>query len=131
MRHFLDGLRAPVLLIDENGQVVSANQRAEKLTGKKYEDMHGLPGGEVFECAYARLPGGCGHTEHCKGCAIRNAVMWTHRSGDSIRELPAYQDIVVEGEVQKLRFLISTEKMGRTVLLRVEDYHPYAREMCA
>jgi hypothetical protein len=78
----------------------------------------------VLECAYARLPGGCGNTEHCKACTIRRTITTTHATGDGKVNVPAYQDIVTPGGIREVRFLISTEKVGNFVLLRIDEVQP-------
>jgi len=50
---------------------------AAAMCGKSQMELVGLLGGDAMECAYARWPGGCGKTEHCETCTIRNAVTAT------------------------------------------------------
>lgn len=74
---YLEGLDEPVLVVDPSGQVAAANQRMAKLLGKKERDTVTLLGGDFMECVYARLPEGCGRTEHCVSCGVRQAVFGT------------------------------------------------------
>ena len=74
---YLDQFDAPVLIIDGQGRVAAANGAALELLNKPYQRVQGMLGGEAMECAWARLPGGCGQTIHCASCTIRNLVMET------------------------------------------------------
>jgi len=118
---FLDELGVPVLVMDDTIRVLGFNESARALLGKNLEACVGRYGGDVLECAYARLPGGCGNTEHCKACTIRRTVTSTHLTGDSHVKVPAYQDLATPNGTREIRFLISTEKAGSFVLLRIDE----------
>jgi PAS domain-containing protein len=108
---FLDQLGVPVLLMDDDVRVAGYNRAARELLGCRSQTLDGRLAGEVIECKNAGLPGGCGQTENCKGCAIRHAIATTHQTGESRRNVLARQ----------LGKLISTEKIGRFVLLRIDE----------
>jgi hypothetical protein len=74
-----------------------------------------------MECANARLPGGCGKTIHCVGCAIRRAVTHTFLTGKSHLREPAWLDREKDGKVTRLALLVSTEKRESCVLLRIDS----------
>ena len=121
---FLNQIGVPVLVMDDDVRVLGFNEPARDLLGGRLDCCLGRFGGDVLECAYARLPGGCGNTEHCKACAIRRTVTATHATGDSKENVPAYQDIVTPVGTREVRFLISTEKVGSFVLLRIDEVQP-------
>jgi hypothetical protein len=88
---------------------------------KKPEEVEGQLGGDAFECRYAKCPEGCGKTVHCKTCTIRRTVTDTLRSGRSHIGVVAYPDLYrVTGE-NRIRFIISTEKVGKAALLRIDE----------
>jgi len=122
---YLNELGAPILVMDDDVRVLGFNEPARALLGYRVEGCVGRYGGDVLECAYARLPGGCGNTEHCKACAIRRTVTNTYTTGDSKHNVPAYQDIVTPTGTREIRFLISTEKVGNFVLLRIDEIRPH------
>ena len=124
LEEFLDRLDAPVLVVDGDGVVLTANQGARELVQKSASAIRGHLGGEVMECAYARLPEGCGRTVHCEGCAIRNTVMATHADGVERVGVEAFQDLSGLEGVQRMRILITTEKVGPSVLLRIDSIGP-------
>jgi PAS domain-containing protein len=121
MDQFLDRLAVPVLVVDPQGGILFANKHALELLGKDLEGVRGYRGGDAMECGYARLPGGCGKTEHCKACTIRNSVMETFSTGRSLLHVPAYLNRRTDDGTARIRFLISTQKVEDTVLLRVDQ----------
>ena len=66
----------------------------------------------MVECSYARHPRGCGNTEHCAACTIRNTVMATHASGEPHNDVKAYQMFHTESGEDRKMVLISTCKRG-------------------
>ena len=121
LRAFLDDVAVPVVLVDNEGVVRIANDKVYSMIGKGTEQVEGFSGGDVFQCIYSRLPEGCGNTTHCSGCAIRRTVMETHATGQTRYRVPATL-MQQSGEgTNEIRFLISTEKMGDYVLLRIDS----------
>jgi PAS domain-containing protein len=120
LEEYLDGLGAPILVVDASGTIQTADRQARALLQKELVEIQGYRGGEVFECVHARLPGGCGNTVHCSGCAIRHTVMETLRTGTGHLCVPAYLDHAAPGGTERIRFLISTEKVDEMILLRID-----------
>jgi PAS domain-containing protein len=86
----LDQFDVPVLAVDCDGRAIAANQATAEMVGKSRRELFGMLGGDLMECAYARLPGGCGKTIHCKACAIRNTVQKTIETGSPQLRVQAY-----------------------------------------
>jgi PAS domain-containing protein len=121
MTAFLDRFPAPVFLMDGDVRVIAANTKGYSVLGKKPEDVDGRLGGDAFECSYAKLPGGCGKTVHCKSCAIRLTVTDTIQTGRSHFRVPAYPDLhLITGE-KRIRFHISTCKAVNSVILSIDE----------
>ncbi len=114
---FLDRFTGPVLVVDADGRILTANQRMADMLGKSDRQLSGLLGGEVMECRFARLPEGCGNTVHCKTCAIRNTVMAVMQSGEPLEKVKAYLNRI-DREVE---LTISAYKRGPVVLLMVDE----------
>ena len=77
--------------------------------------------GDVIQCIYADFPEGCGETTHCSGCAIRNTAEKTYETGESQKNVKAYQILkTAQGPKHKI-ILLSTEKVGDRVLLQIDD----------
>ena len=121
LTNFLNTLGVPVILIDAQGTVCTASIQAQELLGRSMPQIQGRRGGEVFLCAYASLPGGCGNTDHCEACTIRNTVTDTYRTGASHCKTPVYVDRGAPGGTNRIGFLISTEKRGNYVVLRIDE----------
>jgi len=119
-QEYIDDLEAPVVVVDSGGTVKTANCKAQTLVGKKQNEIAGLRGGDVFECAYARLPEGCGNTRHCSGCSIRRAVMRTFSDGCSAREISVCLHRSTAEHRVRTNLIISTELVGDVVLLRID-----------
>jgi len=119
---FIDGLNAAVVVVDATGSVISANKQAQSLLQKELPDIEGCKGGDVFECAYATLPGGCGNTVHCDGCTIRITVMDTFQTEMSHMNKPAFLIRGIPDKNQEIQYLISTEKVKDVVLLRIDKF---------
>ena len=124
MVDFLDSLPGPVFVINKDGRVVSANTHGPLYLSTEVNAIQGRLGGEVFECKYAKSPGGCGHTICCKTCTIRKTVMQTAETGESHFRVPAYMDLGDICDTRTVKFLISTEKVNDVVLLRIDDAQP-------
>ena len=118
---FLDSLKLPVVVVNRGGTIVTGNDQAKALLRKGLPEIEGFKGGEVFECAYARLPDGCGNTMHCSGCTIRRTVMETHSTGRSCLRVPAMLYRNTPEDPEKIKLLISTERLADLVLLRIDE----------
>jgi hypothetical protein len=136
---FLDLLPVPVLVVDDDVKLISTNKKARRLLAKKASKIRGLHLGDALECPYARLPGGCGKAVHCRSCTVRLTVHDTYMTGRSHYDVPAYQDICFDREVKNICFLISTEKSGEFVFLKIHEvkYEPeksrtrFNKEICS
>ncbi len=117
MKEYLDSLEFPVLLITPDVLVASGNRKALDMLGKETPEICGRAGGDVIECVHSRKPGGCGKQVHCKSCTIRRMVKDTLATGNSHVEVPAYADTSRDAVEKRVSFLISTQKVGESVLL--------------
>ena len=114
---YLDKFDAPILIVDSQARVVAANKMAEDVTGKTGRESFGLLGGEVMECAYARLPEGCGKTVHCEACTIRNTVMAAMESGEPQMHVP----VKLKQADREVEMTISTDKIDGLVRIVIES----------
>jgi PAS domain-containing protein len=121
---FLDGVDVPVIVIDSDARVLTANKQAREALHKDQKSIQGFRRGEVFECANAKLPGGCGNTVHCSGCTVHRTVMDTAETGRSHLRTPAYLHHGTPENFRRVDYFISTEKVGGAVLLRIDKATP-------
>lgn len=119
-RKALNKVDKPVLLITEDAFCIMANTAAIKTLEKELSSIEGFLCGNVIGCVHATEPGGCGKTDYCPNCVIRNTVKDTFVTGKSHLKVEAYQDIAMPEGIAKTRFLVSTEKKGNRVLLRLD-----------
>lgn len=124
LSEFLDSLPGQIFILDKEGRVEGANTAALQSVSKDVLEVQGKLGGTVFECRHSREPGGCGRTLHCKACAIRNAVTKTFETGEACHRIPAFMDLGNITHDFTIRFLISTEKVGDHIFLRVDEVLP-------
>ena len=120
MQDYLDEMEAPVLVVQDNARVISANAAARKLMSREEVEICGDLAGEVIGCRHSREPGGCGSTKHCRSCAIRQCVTHTLETGEPCRKT-AYGDIGIFNGDRRVRFLIETEKVNAFVRLTIHD----------
>lgn len=114
---YLDDFPHPVIAIDGDGRVLAANQQMAARLGVEQRELRGLLGGNVLECARARLPGGCGQTVHCSACTVRLALRHTIDTGESLYRVPAY----VKRAGGRLDLWISTRSVGDVVKVVIGD----------
>ena len=88
-----------------------------KMLNKSDREVFGLLGGEVMECAYARLPEGCGKTVHCEACTIRNTVMAAMESGEPQMHVP----VKLKQADREVEMTISTDKIDGLVRIVIES----------
>jgi len=120
LREYLNSFDAPVFIVDKDNRVKTSNTSAASTFKKDPPEMDEVLCGIVFECDHSHLPEGCGKTVHCSACTVRICILQTIETGRIFSRIPAYLDCSKKG-TNKIHFLISTEKLGDSVLLRVED----------
>jgi hypothetical protein len=87
------------------------------------EFMRGKRGGDVIECELSRTPEGCGSTEHCQsGCVIRRSVNHTFNTGEGLQRQHAQQMLITASGVRETKLVISTEKVGELIMLRIDEF---------
>lgn len=127
LKDFLDKLVVPVLVVQDSGRTLYANNAAEALLGKNYDEINGELGGDVFECTHSKKPGGCGGTTHCKACTIRQSVEHTFQTGESLYDIPATLKIKPSDVKYNIHSSITTvckqDKEGKNfVYLTIRDF---------
>lgn len=119
LQEFLNTLETPVLSSTDDGVILAINEAAARVLGKSTGEVTDQYCGVVISCANADLPGGCGDTPHCSGCAIRNCITHTMETGESLDEVDAYMPMKVDGQNIEMIVPVSTRKSGDVVVLRI------------
>ena len=120
VRKFLNLLDAPVFLVDSEATVIAANTLAMESTKKPVSLVNGKLCGDVLGCINAFLPEGCGKTPHCPDCIVRLSINETYTTGMPVIHRTVAITRNKEGNQVTEQFLVSTQKDGNTVLLRLE-----------
>jgi PAS domain-containing protein len=107
-RDYLEGIDRPAVILDRETRLRACNAAAEKMLGRKCEDIRGLLGGEFMECRWARLPEGCGETVHCAACAIRRTVTDTLATGQAHENVPAILSRLAPSGPTDVKLSVST-----------------------
>jgi hypothetical protein len=118
---FLDRFQDPILVVNSEGTVLTGNAAALTRLNRQPDQVQARLAGNVLSCPHAQSGRSCGETLLCKTCTIRASVRCTLESGKACVAVPALPDLqCITGETQP-RYLITTERVGDTVLLRIED----------
>jgi K+-sensing histidine kinase KdpD len=88
MRHLLDAVPDPLLILNDKRQIVFANRKILELTDAN--DMRALYGsrpGEALRCVHAdETPAGCGTAEACRHCGSALAILEAQEGRGAQRE---------------------------------------------
>ncbi len=120
LREFLESLEVPTFVVNAEGRMRAANSPTLEMVGKPWEEAEDHLAGEVFRCVNAELPGGCGQTELCSACTVRNTVTRTYETGRSQIRVPATLHVSRDGKTVAFELRLTTEKVGDRVLVQVE-----------
>ena len=115
----IDGFPFPVLVVDEDVTVTVLNRRGQEILG--VPGAGGQKGGELFGCAHAHLPGGCGRSLHCSGCALRRAVTATFQSRRDQVNVPATLKAHQAGDPANVSLTFTTCLRGSAVLVKIDS----------
>lgn len=118
---YLDSLDAPIFIANGDARFIAANRVARTVAGGDPGEIKDWLIADVFDCVWADIYGGCGKTECCRACLIRDSVTETLASGRAVRRKPAYLDVRSPSGVERQHYLISTLKAGDAVLLRIDQ----------
>ena len=121
LRRFLNRFDASIICVDSDARVIAANDAASEMVAKDRDEMAESLLGDLMECRWARLPGGCGKTEHCVACSIRLLVGDTlNDEGDTQGRRVCVNRVDVDGQFCREELLISSERHENVVLLKLE-----------
>lgn len=121
---YLDSLPVPLMTVGPDSRIDYINSRACHEFNLEPQRSRGQLGGDVLRCAFARLPGGCGHTIHCLACTVRKTVEDTFRTGTPHLNVPASLEHSRQGGPRQVDYYISTYRAGNHVVLRIHDARP-------
>ncbi|MCP4606975.1 MAG: PAS domain S-box protein, partial [Proteobacteria bacterium] len=103
---------APVgmLLLGENMDVIQANSTLGTMILREPSEIIGKRGGEGLECIHSKEdPRGCGFSNSCPNCPLRNGVELVLKSGDTIRNAEFQPTLLIDGKEISPWLSINTE----------------------
>lgn len=114
---YIEQFDLPVLIVNEDARILATNSLAQQTIDKPTRDVIGSHAGNVMECAHARLAEGCGNTDHCLGCTIRNMINEVTKSSESRLHVSA----VLSQDEKNIKMVLSAEKLDSFVQITIEQ----------
>jgi len=85
-RILFDAVPSPVLIVDDDVSILDYNVAGAALLGPERRLQYMRRGGDALHCIHSHdSPGGCGRSEYCADCIVRNSVSEALRSGEVCR----------------------------------------------
>ncbi|MDL1893512.1 PAS domain-containing protein [Sphingobacteriales bacterium CHB3] len=124
-RTILDAIPQPVLLVDDDVNVIDLNRAALELVNKSRLEVLYIRGGEMLNCIHTNdSPGGCGRGPHCGDCIIRNSVT-ASLSGKPVHRQRTKAELVQGDEVKEIELMVTASPVWignrKLALLILED----------
>lgn len=125
LRSILDALPSAVFVVDSNFNIFDMNPAAAELFGIESDvELYRLCG-EIMHCMYAAVAkDGCGTSEHCPDCVVRNSVE-NCRKGKKTSRKKYKMKIKKNGKLSDVYMLITASPLAyendQLVLLVIED----------
>ena len=108
-RVLFDAMPLPVFVVDADVNILECNATAVRLL--KQDEWPGKPrrSGDVLHCLHAAdSPDGCGHSEACASCRLREAVR-TAAGGRSVNRQWAEMELIQEGKPVTVSLRVSCQ----------------------
>jgi hypothetical protein len=84
LQQMMDCFPEPVLVLNQNRQIVLVNDKMAALLGKSRKSLIGLRPGEAISCMYgSTAESGCGTTRFCRVCGAARAILNCQETGGS------------------------------------------------
>ena len=125
IENILNTIPLPIFLVDEDVRIYWSNQSAAPLLDREPDLVFLKRCGEVMHCQHAlESSEGCGRTEFCKDCPIRNSVQQSIKGQRVVRKKNTMR-MVGKDKVVKINMLVTTAPFAyqgeSLVLLILED----------
>ncbi|HEX2968689.1 MAG TPA: ATP-binding protein [Bacteroidales bacterium] len=119
---------APVImiLVNEKVEILKMNKFGLEATGVHSQKVTGLKVGDVLNCLNAiKDPKGCGFSENCPGCRLRNSVETSLVTGKEFYKVEAQIPALPQKGDHVRTFLVSTSFIAdapeKQVLITIDD----------
>jgi PAS domain-containing protein len=105
----LDKIPFPILLMDDDVRIHEYNLAAISLFGIELGQVNRVRCGDAFCCVYS-MQDGCGESEACKECVIRNSVRKSYGGSKVVREKTDIQ-LVRDNKIEQIQMLVTAEPL--------------------
>jgi PAS domain-containing protein len=124
-RAIFDAVPSPALIVDEDVRIIDFNAAAASQLATAAGAVLRGKSGEVLHCVHSiETSEGCGHSEACKDCIVRNSVAAAF-SGSKMARQKSRMEIRRDGKVSSVEMLVTaapfTHGGRKLVLLVLED----------
>ena len=115
-----------MLLIDERGVVKRVNKTLARWVGRHLPSSGDYQPGDIVGCVHAlAAPKGCGTTDYCHGCPIRNAFETVLRFGNPVHDVETEAAVSIDGKENRLWLEVSADPVvldgKRNVILAMNN----------
>ena len=105
----LDKIPFPTFLMDDDVRIHEYNLAAISLFDIELGRVNRVRCGDAFCCVYS-MPDGCGESEACKKCVIRNSVRKSYGGSKVVREKTEIQ-LVRYNKIKQIQMVVTTEPL--------------------
>ena len=105
----LDKIPYPTFLMDDDVRIHEYNLAAISLFDIELGRVNRVRCGDAFCCVYS-MPDGCGESEACKKCVIRNSVRKSYGGSKVVREKTEIQ-LVRYNKIKQIQMVVTTEPL--------------------
>ena len=105
----LDKIPFPIFLMDDDVRIHVYNLAAISLIDIELYRVNKVGCGDAFNCVYS-MPDGCGESEACKECVIRNSVRKSYGGSGVVREKTNIQ-LIRGDKVEQIQMFVTTEPL--------------------
>lgn len=125
LRVLFDAMPAAVFVVDHDMRVLDTNRAAEELLDSATASVLGEMAGDLLQCLNAvRSENGCGSTQRCKECVVRNSVQAAGQGASAKRQMVSML-LEQNDRVRNASFLVTAAPLiyedRPLVLLVLED----------
>lgn len=107
-KSILDGIPTPIFIVDDDLRILDSNIAGMNLLPWKRGLIVKNRCGDLFKCSHSHgKGGGCGKSEECKKCIIRNSVKESYK-GKRVLRKKARIEVVNNNKEQALYLLVTT-----------------------
>ena len=124
-RTILDAMPQPVFVMDGDYCIVDHNTAAAQFLKTNAPLVLRQLGGQVLQCLHATCAtGGCGASEFCQSCVVRNSVTEACR-GQRVTRRQTKMELLENGQIRPVELLVTAAPFAydgrQLVLLILED----------